>query len=235
MSVNIKKFKPFLYPAAFMLIAGFAFIYKIVLKGNADYIVRTVRGGSETVVVTSQPARTQPKESGSTVNAASGQPAESVRTVQVYICGAVRNPGVYSVIAGSILNDVVEKAGGFNADAAVTSLNLVYEINSNMSFYIPTVKEAGNDNSAGTDVIRGKDSFIWGAEGSGSQTKSSGKVNINTADQATLQTLPGIGEVTAKSIIEYRSKNPFKSVNDLKKVSGIGESKFERVKDYITV
>lgn len=234
MKNDLRKYKPFLYPAAFVLIAFFAFAYRIVLKGNAGYIVRTVRGGDNAGAyeqVTSSTA----KETKASESKASGTSNEPARTVQVYICGAVRDPGVYSVISGTILNEAVEKAGGFTEDAAVSSLNLVFEINSNMSFYIPTVKEVENDRSSGTDVIRGKGTYIWGESEQKTGAKTGGKVNINTADQATLQTLPGIGAVTAKAIIEYRSKNPFKTVNELKKVSGIGDAKFERVREYITV
>ena len=183
MSKISRKFKPFLYPAAFVLIAGFAFAYKIVLKGNAGYVVRTVRGGNETVIASESAPETSKNEISATTSSST---AESVMasTVQVYICGAVRNPGVYSVIAGTILNDAVEKAGGFTDDAAVTSMNLVYVINSNMSFYIPTVKEAESGQGGATDVIRGKGTFIWGGDGSTAQDKTNAKVNINTADQA---------------------------------------------------
>ena len=234
MSKISRKFKPFLYPAAFVLIAGFAFAYKIVLKGNAGYVVRTVRGGNETFIASESAPETSKNEISATTSSSTAE-SDTASTVQVYICGAVRNPGVYSVIAGTILNDAVEKAGGFTDDAAVTSMNLVYVINSNMSFYIPTVKEAESGQGGTADVIRGKGTFIWGGEGSGAQDKTNAKVNINTADQAALQTLPGIGEATARSIIEYRNKNPFKKPEDLKKVSGIGDAKFERVKAFITV
>lgn len=234
MSINIRKIKPYLYPAAFVLIAGFAFVYKTVLKGNADYFLKTYRSGKEVAVITRQTSETAVTESSAPA-VSSSRSTEPVMTVQVYICGAVNNPGVYSVIKGTILNDAVEKAGGFTGDAAITSMNLVYEINSNMSFYIPTVKEVESGNAQDAGVIRGKDNFIWGSEGDSSQGKSSGKVNINKADLAALQTLPGIGEATARLIIEYRSKNPFKKPEDLKKVSGIGDAKYERVKAFITV
>ena len=221
MKTDIRKFKPFLYPAAFVLIAGFAFAYKVILKGNAGYIVRTVRGGVASEASEQETSGTE-KEQTKVMPASTSETSEgSVQTVQIYICGAVNNPGVYSVISGTILNEAIEKAGGFTKDAAVSSLNLVFEINANMSFYIPTVKEVEDDRSSGDEQ--------------GNVTKTGGKVNINTADQATLQTLPGIGAVTAQAIIDYRSKNPFKTVNDLKKVSGIGDAKFERVKEYITV
>ena len=233
MSINTGKIKPFLYPAAFVLIAGFAFAYKFVLKGNSGYIVRTVRGGNETVVMTGSSSETSRKET-SQADPSTTAPSETVSTVQVYLCGAVRNPGVYTVVAGTILNDAVEKAGGFTEDAAVANLNLVFVISSNTSFYIPTVKEVESGQADGSDVIRGKGTFIWGGEGNASE-KAPAKVNINTADLAALQTLPGIGEATARSIIEYRSKNPFKKPEDLKKVSGIGDSKFERVKAFVTV
>ena len=233
MSIKTGKLKTFLYPAAFVLIAGFSFAYKFVLKGNAGYIVRTVRGGEETVVVTGSTPETSQKETSAAASTTSAS-SETASTVQVYVCGAVRNPGVYTVAMGTILNDAVEKAGGFTEDAAVANLNLVFVINSNVSFYIPTVKEVETGLADGSEVIRGKGTFIWGGEGSASD-KAPSKVNINTADLATLQTLPGIGEATARSIIEYRSKNPFKKPEDLKKVSGIGDSKFERVKAFVTV
>lgn len=237
---NIKKIKPFLYPAAFLLIAGFAFVYKTVLKGNAEYFLRTYRSGKEIAVTTTGETEgtaasdSQPSVTAS-VSASDSSSSDAAATVQVYICGAVNNPGVYSVVKGTILNDAVEKAGGFTKDAAVTSMNLVYEINSNMAFYIPTVKEAESGSAQDAGVIRGKDSFIWGSEGDSSQSKTSGKVNINKADLAALQTLPGIGEATARTIIEYRNKTPFKKPEDLKKVSGIGDAKYERVKAFITV
>ncbi|MBO4680695.1 MAG: helix-hairpin-helix domain-containing protein [Clostridiales bacterium] len=232
MSMKTGKLKTFLYPAAFVLIAGFAFAYKFVLKGNAGYIVRTVRGGEENVVIAESSSETFIKETFAADSSAASSSTAS--TVQVYVCGAVRNPGVYSVVAGTILNDAVEKAGGFTEDAAVANLNLVFVINSNASFYIPTVKEVESGLADGSEVIRGKGTFIWGGEGSASD-KAPAKVNINTADLATLQTLPGIGEATARSIIEYRSRTPFKKPEDLKKVSGIGDAKFERVKAFVTV
>ena len=232
---NIRKFKPFLYPAAFVLIAGFAFVYKTVLKGNADYFIRTYRSGKVTAVTAQETVQPSISETAAASKSSVTTQTEPAQTVQVYICGAVNSPGVYTVVKGTILNDAVEKAGGFANDAAVTSMNLVYEINSNMSFYIPTVKEAENGNANDAGVIRGKDSFIWGSGADASQTKTAGKVNINTADLAALQTLPGVGEATARAIIDYRSKNPFKKPDDLKKVSGIGDAKYERVKVFITV
>lgn len=231
----MKKLKPFLYPAAFLLIAGFAFVYKTVLKGNAEYFLRTYRSGKEIAVTAGETEGTASADSQTSMTVAASSSSDAAATVQVYICGAVNNPGVYTVLKGTILNDAVEKAGGFTKDAAVTSMNLVYEIDSNMSFYIPTVKEAESGSAQDAGVIRGKDSFIWGFDGDSSQSKTSGKVNINKADLAALQTLPGIGEATARTIIEYRNKTPFKKPEDLKKVSGIGDAKYERVKAFITV
>ena len=231
----MKKIKPFLYPAAFLLIAGFAFVYKTVLKGNAEYFLRTYRSGKEIAVTAGETEGTASADSQTSMTVAASSSSDAVATVQVYICGAVNTPGVYTVLKGTILNDAVEKAGGFTKDAAVTNMNLVYEINSNMSFYIPTVKEAESGSAQDAGVIRGKDSFIWGSDGDSSQSKTSGKVNINKADLAALQTLPGIGEATARTIIEYRNKTPFKKPEDLKKVSGIGDAKYERVKAFITV
>ena len=232
---NIRKFKTFFYPAAFVLIAGFAFAYKLMLKGNADYIIHTVRSGKEITVTAEQTKETSGIVPAASEISSSVSSNETAATVQVYICGAVNSPGVYNVVQGTILDDAVGKAGGFTKDAAVTSLNLVYEIRSNMSFYIPTVNEIGNGSAQEKGVIRGKDDYIWGSGDGSPQSDASGKVNINKADAAMLQTLPGIGEATARTIIEYRSKTPFKKIEDLKKVSGIGDAKYERVKAFITV
>ena len=232
---NIRKIKPYLYPAAFVLIAGFAFAYKTILKGNADYFIHTVRSGKTVAVTNGETTGTSVAETTVPHASSSDSSTDQVTTVQVYICGAVNSPGVYRVVKGTILNDAVAKAGGFAKDAAVTSMNLVYEIHSNMSFYIPTVREVQSGNAQDAGVIRGKDNFIWGSDGDASQSKTSGKVNINKADMAALQTLPGIGEATARTIIEYRSKTPFKKPEDLKKVSGIGDAKYERVKAFISV
>ena len=106
-----------------------------------------------------------------------------------------------------------------------------------MSIYIPSEEEI-TQGFTGGDIIRQDGVYVWGAQpgtsGSPDQTAAL-MVNINTATEEELKSLPGIGEVTAKAIINYRKDTPFKTIDDIKNVTGIGESKFKQIKDYICV
>lgn len=138
-------------------------------------------------------------------------------TIFVYICGEVNAPGVYEIKRGSILNDAVEMAGGLTPEAAREDIDLVMILNSNITVKIP--KE-------GDELV---------TISSESVNEDSGLVNINTADKEMLKTLPGIGDVMADSIIEYRQDNVFEEKEDLMNVKGIGQSKYDKVKDLICV
>ena len=151
--------------------------------------------------------------------------------VYVYVCGAVNCPGVYEVSPGALLYDAINLAGGLTGDASAEHINLVMTLNENMSIYIPTREEVMSG-SYSSEVIM-SDSDV----GVGSPTASdSGLININLASRADLMSVPGIGEVTADSIINYRENNGgFSSVDDLMKVEGIGKGKYEKFKDYLCV
>lgn len=139
-------------------------------------------------------------------------------TIYVYICGEVNNPGVYEIKRGCILNDAVEMAGGLTSEAAKEDIDLVMILNNNITVKIP--KEG--------------DELVTISSESGSEVNSC-LVNINTADKELLKTLPGIGDVMAESIIEYRQDNFFEEKEDLMNVKGIGQSKYDKVKDLICV
>ena len=139
-------------------------------------------------------------------------------TIYVYICGEVNSPGVYEIKRGSILNDAVEMAGGLTDEAAKEDIDLVMILNNNITVKIP--KEG--------------DELVTLTSESGNEADS-GLVNINTADKEKLKTLPGIGDVMADSIIEYRQDNVFEEKEDLMNVKGIGQSKYDKVKDLICV
>lgn len=143
----------------------------------------------------------------------------------VYVCGAVNNSGVYYLEAGSRVHEAVEMAGGLTEDAAEEYINLAQELEDGQQVYIPTLEEALEQ---GLSV---------GSSASSSGTDSSdGLININTATSEQLQTLSGIGESKAAAIISYREENgDFGSIEDIKNVSGIGDSTYEKIKDYITV
>lgn len=140
----------------------------------------------------------------------------------VYLVGAVKFPGIYKINPGTCLFELVEKAGGLTADAAANSINLAMLIQPHQHIYIPD-KEEVRANPSLTDNF-----YV--------NNPSSKKVDINYADQKSLEALPGIGPVTARAIIEYREKNgPFVRVEDLMLVPGIKESRFAALCDLIMV
>ena len=121
--------------------------------------------------------------------------------------------------------DLVEKAGGFVAEADLNRVNLAQIVEDQMVIYVPRVGEEQENIplQAGTGI------------GAGSSQESQ-KVNINTASESELQTLTGIGPSKAATIIQYRTeKGPFKSIEEIKNIGGIGDKTFEKLKDDIEI
>ena len=136
----------------------------------------------------------------------------------VDIKGCIKNPGVYKLVKGSRVKDVIELAGGLTSDSDTSNINLAKIIEDEMVISINSV----NDNSGNNYGMN--------------STNLSDLININTASLEQLMTLSGIGESKAKSIISYREENGnFKAIEDITKVSGIGQALYEKIKDYITV
>lgn len=145
------------------------------------------------------------------------KPADSI----VYVCGAVVRPGVYALPSGSRIYEAVVAAGGMLENAAYESLNQAEKIQDGQMIVILT-KEEMQDGQV--------------QEGSTQPDMADGRVNLNTATKAQLMTLPGIGEAKADSIIAYREKNGgFSSIDDIKKIEGIKEGVFAKIKDSIAV
>lgn len=173
-------------------------------------------------------------------------PAPASDEIPVYLCGAVRTPGIYRTGRGSYLYEVIELAGGLLPEAADEYINLVFELTDAVSIYIPTEEEmqsylAGQPTESSGYLRNGLLTGIWGTEpavtaDTGETGAASALVNINTADQAALETLPGIGAATAKAIISYREKvGGFNSIEDIMNVAGIKEGRFEAIRDLIVV
>jgi len=139
--------------------------------------------------------------------------------VRVYVSGAVATPGVYTLPPKSLVNDALKAAGGAAADADLDKINLAQEVRDQQQIHVPR---------------KGEPAPQQPTPGPGSPAAK--KININTATLAELDTLPKIGPTTAQHIIDYRTKNgPFKKIEDLKNVSGIGDATFEGLRDLITV
>ena len=149
--------------------------------------------------------------------------------VYVHVTGEVSNPGLVELEAGSRVADAVNAAGGFTQDAEVSSVNLARVLSDGEQVVIARhVEQVEPQVSAGQATGQV-------AAGSSSGT-ASGLVNINTASESELMSLPGIGEVTASKIVADRQANgAFKTIDELKRVSGIGDKKFESLSALICV
>lgn len=154
------------------------------------------------------------EEQSAVAEAAANAAADMDRQICVHVCGQVCQPGVVMLPEGSRAWEAVEAAGGLSGDAEESAVNLASVLRDGERLYIPSVGEKISETDSRTD---------------------GGLVNLNTADAAGLQTLPGIGESRAADILSYREKNGgFRSVEEIMQVPGIKESIYEKIKDKIT-
>lgn len=147
-------------------------------------------------------------------------PEQEVSGIYVYICGAVKNPGVYELLPGSRVYQLVEAAGGMSEDADGQRVNLAEVVTDGQMVRIPSCTETEEQpEETVSDGI-----------------SADGKVNINTASAEQLMTLNGIGQTKAEQIITYREENgAFPDTKAIMQVSGIGEGTYEKIKNSITV
>lgn len=189
---------------------------------------------------------------------------EKVDSFYVDIKGSIKNPGVYVMSDGDIINDLITKAGGLKKDAYTNNINLSRELSSEMMVYVYSNSEIDNENeniisdsvcicnevectpciekecsiivSDNMENINETDEQTDNIVVSDGSTEQNNKISINNATKEELMTLTGIGESKATAIIEYRSiNNGFNSIDELLKVSGIGESIFDKIKESITL
>lgn len=144
----------------------------------------------------------------------------------IYITGEVNKEGVIELPEGSRIADAIEKAEGVTENANLKNVNLAYALEDGQKIYIP------NKNEEETIITE----FTEGIVNDSDDVKQNKSININKADINELQTLNGIGESLAQSIIKYREENGnFKTIEDVKNVPGIGENKFENIKENIKI
>jgi competence protein ComEA len=183
----------------------------LIVGGMIVYLSLRGPGSAAPIIVsTSLPTSTIP-------------PSATPGPIRVYVSGAVRSPAVYELPRGSIIQDAVAAAGGAATEADLDSINLALELQDQQHIHVP---RAGETNPP--PVISGGRSRTGETPGH--------LVDINTAAAEELETLPGVGEVTAQRIIDYRQANgPFETIEDIQNVSGIGPKTFEGFKEMITV
>lgn len=163
----------------------------------------------------------------------SGKEKISDDNIYVHVCGQVKNPGVYEFTAGARILDGIKAAGGLTKKAAADAVNQAEFLEDGTQIYIPTEKEISADQSETKQLETRQENK---SNLSGISEGASSKVNLNLATKEELMTLPGIGEAKANSIITYREEHGnFKSIEDIKNITGIKDGVFHSISDYITV
>ena len=158
----------------------------------------------------------------------------SNKKMYVDIKGSVNNPGVYEFKENDRVIDAINYAGGLNKYANTSNINLSQKLSSEMVIYVFSNKEIeGGSKASSCSTICGVN--VIEVNNCVDENNSSDKVNINNATLEELMTLTGIGESKAKNIIAYREKEKFKTIEDIKNISGIGDTLFEKIKDRIVV
>lgn len=190
----------------FLIIILFFFIYFITKEENSEFIA------TNDLYITSNTIENDTK----------------IETIIVHVDGEVINPGLVYLPTEARISDAISAAGGSTELANISKINLAYELKDGQKIYIPSIYDDIEieyiQNDAGENVL--DDNLSANSE----------VININSATSAELDELPGIGPSTAQKIIDYRNKNGnFKTIEDIMNVSGIGESKFNNIKDYICI
>lgn len=215
-----------------MVACAIALVGGVAVGGGEVYISRDdasdlepdrSRSTSSEEAVDDAPSEAEPESSRGDGQLSDGS---EIQEVVVDVTGAVVAPTVARLPAGSRVDDAVLAAGGYAEDADLSAINRAALLVDGQKVHVPRVGETsaaeGGGYSFGQDVSAASD--------------GSGLVNINTADASALDALPGVGPATAEAIIKDREENgPFASIEDIMRVSGIGEKKFENLKDAICV
>lgn len=200
-----------------------AAVVLVLVAAAVGVLVAALSPGGATRVLDAAPAA--PDASGPPATEDSDTQATGPPVVLVHLLGAVERPGLYELRAGDRAVDAVAAAGGLTADADPAALNLARPLVDGEQIIVPRLGEAAPSGSAD------------GSSGGGAApSDGGGLVNLNTADAAALDTLPGVGPATAQRILDWREQNGrFTAVDDLLSVSGIGPKTFAEIEPLVTV
>ncbi|CYV14540.1 ComEA family DNA-binding protein [Streptococcus suis] len=205
------------------------FKWQIALPAAAGLLLTTFLifsqpAKSDQTGLTDFPQLEQTSSSSELVEETSTEASKELSQLVVDVKGAVAKPGLYTLEEGSRVNDAVDAAGGLTSQADPKSINLAQKLSDEAVVYVASKDENVSVVSNTT------------ASSAMSQEGNESKVNLNTATEADLQTISGIGSKRAADIIAYREANGgFKSVDDLNNVSGIGDKTMESIRPYVTV
>ena len=223
LSFRYEKGRQFYLSVFIAILIAIAILTLLTIKQSHD---TKVKENVLKAVLNSNKSLSNPEDSK---NISATSPVEeqkkiTAEKIKVYICGYINNSGVYELNTGTRVIDLIDLAGGAKIDAYLESINLAEVLKDGQKVYIPSKEEASNP---------GNSIFLNGSAGNNSKSNI---ININSAGESELELLPGIGPELARRIIDYRTNaGSFKSKEDLKNVTGIGEKKFNAIKDLITV
>lgn len=200
-------------------------VLMLSLGGCAKERTVYVSGGTQ------QSEQPETKEAAPDASDGAFQEQDETDMGYVYVCGAVKAPGVYGVFEGMRVFEAVEAAGGFTEAADTMWLNQAEQVSDGQRLYVYTQEETMQLQSA-----QESSEPVFFQETQRDTEASGTKVNLNTAGREALMTLPGIGEVKADLIISYREENgAFSSIEEIQNIPGIKNAVFLKIKDQITV
>lgn len=205
-----------LFPGIVCLILLYVFLQQDTSSEEETFTITTIPQEQNEEVV----------ENEATTNATIEQP--KIEEIMVDVKGAVKSPGVYILTADDRIIDAIDRAGGYTEESQSTEVNHAQKLQDEMLIYIPKIgEEIDQENSIGQVVV---------SSTAASSSSQGTKIDLNSADEAALTTLPGIGPSKAQAILAFREENgSFKTIDDLKNVTGIGEKTFEKLKEFIVV
>lgn len=191
----------------------------------ATFLIFSQPAKSDQTGLTDFPQTEQTSSSQEQTEETSTEVSEEPSQLVVDVKGAVAKPGLYTLEAGARVNDAVKAAGGLTSQADPKSVNLAQKLSDEAVVYVASKEE-------NISVV----TSTTASSAMSPEEKSTSLVNLNTATEADLQTISGIGAKRAADIIAYREANGgFKSVDDLNNVSGIGDKTMESIQPYVTV
>lgn len=224
--MNLENKKKIIISVILIIILITAFLIYIFIT-NEEYSSMDL----ETIAVEKSENIVENEEKNALENANNNQVTEDKEEIAVHITGEVKKQGIIYLEKGSRVADAIKKAGGETKNADLSQINLAYILQDGQKIYVP------NKNEEISQYITEKSGNNDTEENTTSNSnKEDKKVNINTANQSELDQLPGIGPSIAQKIIEYREENGnFKNIQELQNVKGIGNAKYEEIKDNVTV
>jgi competence protein ComEA len=219
------------------------FLAAALILGSTTVIAlkRGDRGPQPLVVETSGTGPVPAVPRSGAAAAAPLEPAPPAIEVVVSIQGAVIKPGVYRMDQVSRVHDLIQAAGGLAPGARTVDINLAARLIDGTTLRVPGRFDPEGADSAQSLTSANPDAYTVARQASGAAPAGAGLsgtsklINLNTASQAELETLPGIGPKLAQQMIQYRTAQPFRDVSELDQVSGIGPSRLESVREWVTV